>query len=107
MKPIRAFVHLETTAPYVQTCRRCRRTILYGLAEGIPARVDVTPIDGRTEAACIAVGRPTFTLRRTGLVQRDDSRRCDPNLASPVLAEHACPPRPQQLSLLPAPGGHR
>ncbi|WP_203843577.1 hypothetical protein [Winogradskya humida] len=107
MKPVRGFVHLETTAPYVQTCPRCRRSILYGLAEGIAARVDVVPISGTQEAAAAAAGIQTFTLRRTGLVQRDAIRRTDPALASPVLAEHRCPPQPQQLSLLPAPGGSR
>ncbi|AGL13858.1 hypothetical protein [Actinoplanes sp. N902-109] len=108
MRPIRAHVHLETTAPTVTLCARCRRTVIVGLAEGIPARVDPTPIAPAAEAALAAAGRQTYTLRRTGLIQRDASRRADRSLASPVLAQHQCPGQPnQQLSLLSAPGGTR
>jgi len=100
---LRAFRYLETTAPVVHTCWRCGRPILYGLAEGIPARVDITPISSAVEAAYTAAGRATYTLRRSGLIHRDQSRRSDPSLASPVLAAHQCPGRPEQLSLMSAP----
>jgi hypothetical protein len=86
--------HLETTAPLVHTCRRCDRPVIYGLAEGIPARVDPAPLAGPlAEALAVVAGRQTYTLTRTGLVQRDAGRRSDPSLTGPVLAAHHCPRR--------------
>jgi hypothetical protein len=90
---IRAFRYFETTAPAVVTCWRCSKPTVYGLAEGVIARADITPISGAQEAAAIRAGLQTYTLRRTGLVQRDAYRRSDPALASPVLATHVCPNR--------------
>lgn len=88
----RAYRHFETTAPVVTRCGRCLGPVIYGLAEGIPARVDVAPLPGpAAEAAVLDGGRQTYTLRRSGLVHRDPARRTDPALATPVLAEHACP----------------
>lgn len=87
---IRAFRHLETTQAFVHTCPRCRATILYGLAEGIPARVDPEPVDQPGEIAAVVAGRQTYTLTRGGLVQRDAGRRSDPSLTGPVLAAHDC-----------------
>jgi hypothetical protein len=89
---IRAFRHLETTEPLVHACKRCDRTVIYGLAEGVPARVDPNPLDGPLgEALAVAAGRNTYTLLRSGLVRRDLTRRCDPALIGPVLASHDCP----------------
>jgi hypothetical protein len=90
---LRAFRHFETTPPLVHRCRRCAQPVIYGLAEGIPARTDVHPIDAAAEAAAVAAGRQTYTLTRPGLVHRDETRRTDPLLASPVLVEHTCPRR--------------
>jgi hypothetical protein len=87
--------HFETTPAFVHTCGQCRATVLYGLAEGIPARVDPAPIAPAAEAWVLAAGRWTYTLRRTGLIHRDDDRRRDPGLASPILATHACSRRPR------------
>jgi hypothetical protein len=91
---VRAFRHLETTTPLVHTCRRCDRPVIYGLAEGVPARCDPTPINTVGEIAAVMAGRRTYTLQRTGLVERDALRRSDPNLTGPVLAEHDCPRGP-------------
>ena len=91
---IRAFRHLETTSPVVHICPRCHRSIVYGLAEGIPARVDPAPVDTlRDEPWLVLAGRQTYTLTRTGLVHRDAGRRADPDLTGPVLPEHHCDPR--------------
>lgn len=90
----RAYRHFDTTAPTVTNCRQCRQTIIRGLAEGIPARVDPNPLPGIAgEQAALDAGRLTFTLTRSGLVQRDAIRRTDPNLTGPVLAAHDCPRR--------------
>lgn len=89
---IRALRHLETTAPIVISCSGCLGPVIYGLAEGVAARVDAAPL--RTpadEARAITAGRQTYTLRRSGLIHRDAVRRTDPTLAGPVLAEHDCP----------------
>lgn len=86
----RAFRHLETTAPAVITCRRCRQPLIHGIAEGVIASTDPSPLDPAAEAVAVAAGRVTFTLTRTGLVQRDETRRNDPALTGPVLAEHDC-----------------
>jgi hypothetical protein len=91
---VRAFRHLETTTPVIHTCRRCGRPIVYGLAEGIPVRADLTPLVGAlAEPLAMLEGRQTYTLRLFGLVHRDAGRRADPTLSKPVLAEHACPRR--------------
>jgi hypothetical protein len=85
--------HLTTTPATVQTCPRCHRPVLYGLAEGLPARVDIQPLTPAGERHALRAGRWTYTLTRTGLVHRDADRRADPTLAQPVLAAHDCPRR--------------
>lgn len=87
---VRAYRHLETTAPLVHACRRCHTPVIYGLAEGVTARADLLPITSAGEIAAVLAGRQTYTVRRSGLIRRDAGRRADPTLASPVLAEHRC-----------------
>lgn len=84
---------METSPPIVKQCPRCRRPLLTGLAEGLHAYVDVSPLSPAAEAAAVLAGRQTYTLRRSGLIHRDAYRRADPTLASPVLAQHDCPRR--------------
>jgi hypothetical protein len=91
---VRAHKHFETTPPAVVTCWRCGRPTIYGLAEGLIARADPAPIDQTGEIRAVIAGRATYTLRRTGLIQRDAGRRGDDTLAAPVLAAHDCPARP-------------
>jgi hypothetical protein len=90
---LRAHRHFETTPPAIVRCWRCGRPTIYGLAEGVISRADITPLDPATEIRAIRAGRQTYTLRRTGLIHRDTGRRTDPNLAAPVLAEHCCASR--------------
>lgn len=90
---LRARPHLETTPALVHACKRCGRPVLYGLAEGLHARADIAPIGQAAEIAAVIAGRSTYTLRRSGLIQRDASRRADPTLAVPVLVAHDCPRR--------------
>jgi hypothetical protein len=84
---------METSAPILKTCARCEARILTGLAEGIHAYVDLTPVTTAGEIAALLAGRETYTLRRYGLIRRDVYRRTDPALATPVLADHDCPRR--------------
>lgn len=90
---VRAFRHFETTLPTVDTCRRCGRPVLFGLAEGLTVRADPVPLTAAAEDQALTAGRQTYTLTRTGLVHRDESRRADPRLSSPVVADHLCPRR--------------
>lgn len=87
---VRAARHFETSEPVALTCRGCRQPVIYGLAEGVTARADLMPLTSLQEIAAVLAGRRTFTLRRSGLIERDAGRRSDPTLASPVLAEHRC-----------------
>jgi hypothetical protein len=90
---LRVHRHFETTPPSVVICWRCGRPTIYGLAEGVIARADPAPIDQTGEIRAVLAGRSTYTLRRTGLIERCASRRADPTLASPVVAAHICPRR--------------
>lgn len=88
---IRAHRHFETTTPSVHTCQACGRLTLYGLAEGLPVHADPVPLTALGELLALAAGRQTYTLRRSGLIHRDASRRADPRLSTPVVADHSCP----------------
>ncbi len=88
---VRASRHLETTEAIVITCHRCLRPVIYGIAEGIAARVDAVVLDQAAEIAAVLARRQTYTLRRSGLIRRDATRRSDPDLTGPVVAEHNCP----------------
>lgn len=90
----RAYRCFDTTNPVVTACGRCRQPLIHGLAEGIHARTDPAPLTGpEAEHDAIRNGRLTYTLTRTGLVYRDPTRRTDPTLTGPVLADHNCPRR--------------
>ena len=71
---------------------RCGATVLTGHAEGLFARVDLTPLNRAGEIHALVAGLQTYTLSRTGLVHRDAGRIAGQALADmgPVLAEHRC-----------------
>lgn len=79
--------HLITTVAEIQTCRRCGGLTLTGIAEGLRARVDLTPCPDETTA--IRAGRWTYNLAAGQLVPRQDWHRRQP-AAAPILADHAC-----------------
>jgi hypothetical protein len=82
-------LHLITTTAAIRTCR-CGALILAGIAEGLGARVDLTPIPD--EPAAIRTGRETYALRGGQLHHRDDfARAAGPPRYAPILATHACP----------------
>ncbi|MFD6770620.1 hypothetical protein ACFWC6_30855 [Micromonospora chalcea] len=99
---------LVTTAVKVAAHPRCGATVLTGHAEGLFARVDLTPLNRDGEIHALCAGLQTYTLTRTGLVHRDAGRIADTSLckAGPVLAEHRCHrliPADQQAPTVPPP----
>lgn len=92
--------HFICTKASPGTCPRCRRPILTATAEGLPARVDATPLDPAGELAALLAGLHTYTHTRWGeLVYRDASRIRGRYLQGPTHAEHRCPPQPIQQEL--------
>lgn len=83
--------HLVNTPATPTVCPRCQRLILAAIAEGIPARVDVTALDQGAEITALLEGRWTYTFTAGELVHRDATRIAGRHLRGPVLAEHRCP----------------
>ena len=90
--------HLATTRAKPDTCHRCQDHILTGLAEGLTARVDATPLpDRNAEIAALLAGLRTYTcFSNHELAYRDPTRIRDRRLGKcDVHAEHKCT-RPEQ-----------
>lgn len=81
---------LITTATLAAIHPRCGTAVLEGWAEGLFARVDLTPLNRHGEIAALLASLQTYTLTRIGLVHRDATRIAGATLAGPVLAEHQC-----------------
>lgn len=81
---------LITTSVTAAIHPRCGATVLTGHAEGLLARVDLTPLNRGGEIHALCAGLQTYTLTRTGLVHRDATRIAGGSLDGPVLAEHRC-----------------
>jgi len=98
--------HLVTTRAKPATCHRCRDPILIGLADGLTARVDATPLpDRNAEIAALLAGLRTYTrFSNDELAYRDADRirehhKRDPRLAPrQIHVEHKCT-RPEQQTL--------
>lgn len=87
--------HLITTRAVGTLCPKCRQPILTGLAEGVPAHVDLTALDPAGEVNALLADRWTYTLTRGGeLVHRDAIRIRGGHLRGPVLPDHHCGGRP-------------
>jgi hypothetical protein len=82
--------HLITTTPKGELCPRCRCVTIAGIAEGLHARVDLTPLNPAGELAALLTDRWTYTLTRAGLVYRDSFRIASGHLRGPVLPAHRC-----------------
>ena len=82
--------HLATTTITGTACRHCHALVLTGLAEGLQAWVDPTPLNQAGEIAALIAGRWTYTLTRAGLVHRSHWRIGDTRITGPILAEHRC-----------------
>lgn len=82
--------HLITTEVTGGIHPRCGTPVLTGNAEGVFARVDLTPLNRAGEIAALVEQLQTYTLTRLGLVHRDACRIAGTALQGPVLAEHSC-----------------
>jgi hypothetical protein len=83
-------VHFVTTPVAGRTCPRCHTLILTGVAEGLGARVDLTPLNPLGELHALLAKRTTYTLTRSGLVERHAERIAGDHLRGPILAAHRC-----------------
>ncbi|PWR08596.1 hypothetical protein DKT68_15390 [Micromonospora acroterricola] len=83
---------LITTTVKVDTHLRCGAPVLTGHAEGLLARVDLTPLNQTGEIHALCAGLQTYTLTRLGLVHRNACRIAGTALrdVGPVLAQHRC-----------------
>lgn len=89
--------YLITTPVKGATCSRCDQLVLTGIAEGLSARVDMTPLNATGEIAALLAGQWTYTLTRTGLIHRDATRIAANTIHGPILATHRCrQPRPAE-----------
>ena len=96
--------HLITTIPAI-ALHRCGALTLTGIAEGLHARVDPTPLNRVGHAAAVLTGRQAYTLTRAGLVHLDATRIGDHRIRGPTLATHQCghAPPPEHIQATPAP----
>lgn len=87
--------HFVSTPAELSACKACDMPTLRALDEGMPTKVDLLPLpDLPAEITAIATGRRTYTRLRNGqLAHRDQTRLSDPDMATPVHAEHQCTPR--------------
>jgi hypothetical protein len=81
---------LYTSPVTVTTCPRCRRLLLTGIAEGLRARVDPTPINRAGLIAAILANRPAYRLTRSGLVHLDQERIKSRTIDGPTVTTHKC-----------------
>ena len=81
----------QTTTAQVETCLRCKATILTAWSEGLRVRVDLTGV--KDENRIRAEGRQTYTLTRNRqLIHRDAARIAGRSLRGPIVPEHRCDP---------------
>ncbi|NIL59927.1 hypothetical protein [Salinispora arenicola] len=92
--------HLTSTSATETRCPRCRTALLTALDDGIPARVNATPLpDRQAEITALINGQWTYTLTRNQhLVIRDAERITADTLQGTIHAEHTCT-GPTQLTL--------
>lgn len=55
-------IHFVSTTPRVGPCPRCQRTILTGVAEGLPFKLDPVPLTARAELFALVADRPCASL---------------------------------------------
>ncbi|MFI6228905.1 hypothetical protein ACIBCR_16500 [Micromonospora echinospora] len=84
--------HLISTVATESRCPRCRAATLTALDDGIPARVNATPLpDRQAEITALLDGRLTYVLTTNRhLLHRDGSRIAANTLRGTVHAEHKC-----------------
>jgi hypothetical protein len=96
------FRHFVTTWPRKNTCPKCQRTVLDGIAEGFPYRVDPIPLDLTAEITAELAGRRTYWTTAGHIVCRtfDNITVETPDTRPPVFATHHCaPPDPHHIAI--------
>ena len=86
-------IHFVSDAPRCRPCPRCQRLILTGLGEGIPYRVDPTPLTAHAELRARLAGRESWYVVAGQLAARTASRIAGvkPWQQRPIVfADHAC-----------------
>lgn len=81
--------HLVTT-PAIPAIHHCGAVILAGVAEGLPARVDPTPLNSVGHTAAIIAGHHIYRLTKSGLVEIDVDRINSRTIHGPLLPSHQC-----------------
>lgn len=84
--------HLISRGPSVRDCQRCGCTVLAGIDEGIPYRVDTVPLNATGELTARLDGRTPYAFIAQQCTYRDISRMgTDAKYGRPpVLATHRC-----------------
>jgi hypothetical protein len=84
--------HLVTTQTTTGACPRCKASILVAVSEGLPVRVDTTPIDAAQEIQALVEGRWTYTLTTAReLLHRDRLRIRATDHRNTIHRQHRCP----------------
>ncbi|MCX4474835.1 hypothetical protein OOK41_31745 [Micromonospora sp. NBC_01655] len=92
--------HFISTTATEARCPRCHAALLTALDEGLPVRVDATPLPDRAaEINALLDGRWTYThTANKHLVIRDEHRIAANTMRGTVHAEHKCT-GPTQLTI--------
>lgn len=80
--------HFITTVPVIRPCRSCGVWLAAGIAEGLHAESELTPLDFGQQLQAILIRLPLYNISRTGLVEMDQSRLQAPRGA--VYPGHRC-----------------
>ncbi len=82
--------HLVSTVARRAKCPDCRATVLSGLDEGIPVRVEPEPVDPAGELAALCDGRRTYGLVADGTLALRDEWRIRSGVGLKLYVEHPC-----------------
>ena len=91
--PARTSQHLISKPCVRAVCRRCRRTVLDGVDQGLPYRVDPAPLNIIGELVALASGRSSYRrVAQVFMVRREQwNIATDVVKGRPlVLADHSC-----------------
>lgn len=94
--------YFVTTWPRRNTCPKCHRTVLDGISEGFPYRIDPIPLDLTAEIQAELGGRRTYWTTAGHITPRtfENITTETPTTRPPVYATHTCtPPDPHHIAI--------